>query len=78
MPTKLEWLEDLAGRNTSTGDDEMLMVDILRKIGFPAAVVTCGIVYVDGKGTIEAPPVSIQAMAKVIVSAEEKKKVSSK
>ncbi|HDZ26383.1 hypothetical protein LCGC14_1149290 [marine sediment metagenome] len=73
MPTKLDWLRELAGRDTSSESDEVLMVDILRKIGFPSAVVTCGIVYCDGRGTVEAPPVSVHFMAKVIVDAEDKR-----
>lgn len=40
---------------------------ILRRIGFPKAIVVLGIVYLEGKGTIEAPPTIIHTIAKMIL-----------
>jgi len=62
-----QWLEELAGNTQSSEHDSTKMVNLLRKVGFPQAVVTCGIVYLEGNGTIDAPPMSIHGMAKMLV-----------
>ena len=36
---------------------------------FPRAKVTCGIVYLEGRGTLEAPPASIHQIARMILDA---------
>ncbi len=72
METKTEqtigqWLEELAGDLVSTNQDSKRMANILHRVGFPSAVVVCGIVYLKGQGTIEAPPMSIHSIAKMLV-----------
>ena len=62
-----QWLEELATSNTSDESDGKRLANILHRIGFAQAIVTCGIVYLDGKGTIEAPPASIHAVAKMLI-----------
>jgi len=67
-PTVLEFLEDVAGKDSSSEKDARLMETFLRRnLGFEKAVVTCGIVYLDGHGTLEAPPTSIHTIAKHIL-----------
>lgn len=64
-----EYLTDLASRNTSSEEDSQKMQNILRKIAFPSAVVVTGIVYLEGHGTMEAPPMSIHQVADMIMKA---------
>ncbi len=66
--TVKEWLTSVAASNQSTDKDASMMQNFLRRIGFPMAVCTCGIVYADGHGTLEAPPVPIQTMAQMMLS----------
>ena len=66
--TVRQWLDSLANSNTSTDSDSIKMTNLLHRVGFPQAVVVLGIVYLEGKGTIDAPPTSIHAIAKMIVS----------
>ena len=63
-----EWLQELANTDTSTEYDARMMQNLTRKCGFPKCIVTCGIVYLEGKGTIDAPPMSIHALAKTILA----------
>ena len=62
-----QWLEQLAVGDTSTERDRTRMQNLLHKVGFPQAVVVVGIVYPEGQGTAEFPPVSINFMAQVLV-----------
>ncbi len=71
-----DWLEDLAGRNTSEDLDNIAMQNLLRKLNFPNAVVVCGIVYFEGHGTMEYPPVSIHSVAKTILKVAAKQKAA--
>lgn len=64
----LELLEKLATAESTDSDDDEMMQMLLRRIGFKRAVVVCGIVYLKGKGTIDAPPMSMQVIAKNILS----------
>ncbi len=48
--TVKEWLGQLANTNTSTEYDDGMMQTLTRKCGFPNSIVTCGIVYLEGKG----------------------------
>jgi len=48
--TVKQWLTELAATNTSTEYDDKMMQTITRKCGFPKSIVTCGIVYLEGKG----------------------------
>jgi hypothetical protein len=65
--TVKEWLQDLATTNQSTELDSAKMQNVLRKVGFPNAVVVMGIVYLEGHGTMEAPPASLHTVAKMLV-----------
>lgn len=67
-----QWLEGLANSNTSSDTDSNKMANLLHRIGFPAARVVLGIVYLEGQGTIEAPPMSIQSIAQMIVNKAKK------
>jgi len=62
-----QWLEELAGSAQSNEVDSSKMQNLLHRIGFPQAVVAVGIVYLEGKGTIDAPPTSIHSIAKMLV-----------
>ena len=61
--TVKEWLEELSITNTSNEYDERMMQNLTRKCGFPNCVVTCGIVYLEGKGS----PMDIHTIAKEIL-----------
>ena len=63
-----QWLEELASSNQSLDLDSSKMQNLLHRVGFSSAIVTCGIVYLEGKGTIEAPPTSIHTIAKWLMS----------
>ena len=67
-----QWLEALAAGNESTEQDDVKMQNMLRRIGFPQAVSVCGITYFDGAGTLEAPPMPIQAVAVMLLKAAQK------
>ena len=54
--TTKEWLTKLADTDTSQDRDSRMMERLLHMIGFPLAKVVLGIVYLDGQGTMEAPP----------------------
>lgn len=66
--TVKEWLHGLADSQESTEKDSSMMQNLLHRVGFSAAVCTYGIVYLEGHGTMEAPPTSIHAIAKMLVS----------
>ena len=58
-----EWLEGLAGKTSSSEEDAHCMQNILRQKAYPRAVVTCGIVYLEGYGQ----PVDIHTCARLIL-----------
>ena len=60
----LETLEDLASRDSSTGEDERIMLAIGKR-AFPNLVITCGVVYPEGTGR----PLSIHQFAGMFVKA---------
>lgn len=62
-----QWLEQLAASSESTEQDSNKMQNLLHRVGFSQARVVLGIAYLDGHGTIEAPPVSIHSVAKMLV-----------
>ena len=62
-----QWLEALAGSDTSTEEDSRMMQRLLRQLGFPRAVVTYGVAYLEGRGRAD----SIQAMARHLSEAIE-------
>ncbi len=61
--TVKEWLESVAGTNQSTDKDASMMQNLLRRVGFPKAVCTLGIVYLQGYGM----PVDIHSTAKTLL-----------
>ena len=63
MVKTLDWLESLANSTSSSEDDSNIMQGMLRQMRFPRAVVTLGVVYVEGRGR----PTSIHSMAKMIL-----------
>ena len=64
----IEWLEKIATTNTSSEEDDKIMRFVLNGLGFTNANVVCGIVYLEGRGTLKSPPTSIQSIAKVLLS----------
>ena len=48
--------------------DEVLMDIILKRLDFNKAVIVCGIVYLEGAGTMHCPPMSMQSAAKQILA----------
>jgi len=65
--TVANWLEDLANSKTSSEEDGWMMSALLHRIGFGEAVCTCGIAYLEGKGTIKNPPRSLQSVARSLL-----------
>jgi len=61
--TLKDWLEGLGNGNTSSESDSVAMTTLLRRIGFPKAVVVMGIVYPGGKGQ----SIDIHGMARMIL-----------
>lgn len=70
--TVLEVIKELSEKNNSTESDGMVIQYILRKIGFSSAIVTSGIVYLEGHGTINSPPSDIHSVAKMLLKTLEK------
>jgi len=62
-----DWLIDLSQSNQSNDLDAQKMQAVLRKMGYPDAICVLGIVYLEGKGTIEAPPMSIHQVAGLLL-----------
>jgi hypothetical protein len=69
MTSITEWLMSLSNSTASTNEDSERMEILLHRIGFPEARVVCGIVYLMGHGTLDAPPMSIHTIAKAIATA---------
>ena len=61
--TVKEFLQEMATTNTSTEYDDNMMQTLTRKCGFIKSVVTCGIVYLEGKGD----PLDIHTVAREIL-----------
>jgi len=78
METIKQYLEQLSNGNTSTSEDDIKIQRLMRALGSPNCVVTCGIVYLDGHGTIENPPISIQQVVKSVLKVVEKQMEQSK
>ena len=60
-----EWLTNLSETKQSNETDDKEIQSLLRKAGFPQAIVTCGIVYITGRDN----PVDIHSTAKMILKA---------
>ena len=67
--TVKQWLSDLTNRNESSEKDSAMMQNLLHRVGFGSARVVCGIVYLEGQGTLEAPPTDIHSTAKMLLKA---------
>ena len=65
--TGREILNRLANTESSSESDSGFMQMVLHKLGFNNAIVTSGIVYIDGKGTLENPPMDIHSYAKALI-----------
>jgi len=63
----LELLRKLEANNTVSTDDENLFKSVLAKLGFNNAVIVSGIVYLEGMGTLRAPPAPINQIAGMIL-----------
>ena len=61
--TVKEWLDRVASSSVCYEADSAVMQTLLRRIGFSKAVVASGIVYAEGHGTPDYPPMSVQLMA---------------
>jgi len=71
MTTIKEVLENISNNDTSTEQDEKVMMYILNKLGYTNSVIVCGVVYLEGKGTFENPPACIQNVARTILKSFE-------
>ncbi len=71
--TVLQWLEGLAESSESSERDSRMMENVLHRVGWPAARVVIGVVYLDGRGTLENRPMSIHSVAKMLLLAKDKK-----
>jgi hypothetical protein len=60
-------IKRLATTNTSTKRDEIVIEYVLKELGYANARVVSGIVYLDGRGTLQNPPTSIHAVAKALM-----------
>lgn len=65
-----EFITRLAEADKSSETDSRYMQSLLRKLGFVQARVVGGIVYLEGRGTITAPPTSIHTIAQNIKEAK--------
>lgn len=63
-----QYLQELNLRQSSNEKDEKVIRGILKFLGFDKVIITYGVVYLDGVGTIENPPMSIQQIAKFILN----------
>lgn len=62
-------LQRLSTSHSTTRQDDEIMEYICRRIGFPNVVVTSGIVYLEGHGTLESPPAPISVVARQVLKA---------
>jgi hypothetical protein len=63
-----EELQRIAESNSCSERDERLVEKVLHRLGYPLAVVTYGIVYLEGQGK----PDSIQQTCKALLEVEKK------
>lgn len=69
--TNGEFIERIASSDKITAEDCAIMEEIMRPM-FPQIRVVCGIVYLKGRGTLEAPPVPMQRFAQLFKEAYKK------
>jgi hypothetical protein len=72
--TVKEQLTTIASNNTSIEQDDIFMANLCHRIGFPQAKIVCGIAYLEGKGTIEFPPMPIQQLANMLLKVNDDNK----
>ena len=65
--TKGQALARIASTGQSSEQDDKVITGILQRVGFPNVVVVCGIVYLEGRGTIDAPPTPISTIAGMLL-----------
>lgn len=70
--TNRELVHRLAITDTSNQQDSFNLGVILRRLGFPNAIVISGIVYLEGHGTLDCPPTDIHSIARAIQVSLEK------
>ena len=70
--TITEYLECVSKANSSTDKDSRIMNNLLHTLQFSSAKVVLGIVYLEGHGTLEAPPQSIHTIAGYLLKAFKK------
>jgi hypothetical protein len=70
--TNEQLLLRLAKTNKSTEQDSYAMEVLLKRIGFEKARVVSGIAYLEGKGTLNAPPTSIHSVARMLIAGYKK------
>ena len=69
--TNREMLERISVAESTSEGDWVGMQHFLRSIGFPSARVVYGVVYLEGRGTMSAPPAGISSVARMILKASE-------
>lgn len=69
--TNREMLEQISVAKSTSDSDWIGMQHFLRSIGFPKARVVYGVVYLEGRGTMSAPPAGISSVARMILKASE-------
>ena len=57
-------IKDVANSKTTTTEEGDIIAYLFRKIGFPNAMVTCGILYINPPND---PPVSVQCGANTLL-----------
>ena len=65
-------LERIAVAGSTNDTDWRMMQALLHRCGWKRARVVYGVVYLEGRGTIEAPPCSVQAMARMLLHAADR------
>ncbi len=63
----IEILQRISEKDTCTETDERFITAILQELGFPNVVITCGIVYMEGHGTLEFPPTDVHTVSRMIL-----------
>lgn len=72
--TNGEFLERIAHSTKSSTTDSRIMEYLLKRLGFTNARCVSGIAYLEGQGTLHAPPMSIHDAAKQILGLVNKHK----
>jgi len=65
--TILQRIEKIANSYSSSEEDAKFISHTLHLLGLKQAVVVGGIVYMEGRGTLDSPPSSIHSVARIIL-----------